>query len=277
MLVYYFVLLYCLCCGCHALAVTHAKAPQTAFYLQQTQPFEVNSDYSSEEYILYTEVVQHYENLVDTALNSQSEELFLYLIYMPTESRCQLLKAQVQFLGIDQTMSRNQLLKIPTIISKHVQSMNAHIYESIDPIIQRHWKTLWENRLLEPSRIETELSYLLSSLNSILATQLIEQMDAYQLVERVQQDIRMMIQGTEVESMSHRWLSWLSHPLLVVSRSYQAQSKPWAHQEVDFLRQHLADLRVQLLMELHLQFVDLFSRMKADIIEQLNEYYDELE
>ncbi|KAI8373278.1 hypothetical protein BD560DRAFT_350805 [Blakeslea trispora] len=286
MLVYCFGLLYCILnCICHALPVKQG-VPQVAFYLEKTEPFENKPQHRSEEYILYTEIVRHYENLVDTALNAQSEELLLYLIYMPTDSKYQLLEAQVRLLGIDQAISKKQLLKIPSIISKHVQTMNAQVYESIHSTIQRHWKTLWEDAFSSPDTAEPGLSNLLSSFNSILATKLVDQMDEYMLVERVQESIRTMIQDTTQATLLQSWSSRLPRPFSFLPTLYPTQKtttitfqlNPSISQEIDidFLRQHVAGLRISLLTELHLQFMNLSLRMKTDVIEQLNNYYNEL-
>lgn len=65
-----------------------------------------------QEYDMYSNLVEHYENLVDITLNSESEELLLNLIYKPRESMNLALTSQAAYLGFDSLTGRVLLKKV---------------------------------------------------------------------------------------------------------------------------------------------------------------------
>lgn len=159
-----------------------------------------------------------------------------------------------------------QLNKMPSLIGKHIQAMNTHVYESIDPIVKHHWPAVWDKKLLYADGQEEILSFL-SSLNGVVAKQLMDQMDAYDLLERVKQDMVALYEREQAQS----WFRWFAHVKKTVVLSFEDTV---AEEDANFLRQHVTDIRTSLLMELHVQFMDFFTRIQSDIIEQFAIYED---
>lgn len=156
---------------------------------------------------------------------------------------------------------------MPSLIGKHIQVMNTNTYESIESIVNLYWPTVWDKRLLYADNQEEILSFL-SALNGIVAKKLIDQVDEYNLLEKIKQDM-MALYEKEQEPWFH-WFSSTKEMLLSNDDSWSA-----TEQEPNFLRQHVTDIRTSLLMELHIQFMDFFTRIQSDIIEQfLIDYQD---
>lgn len=178
---------------------------------------------------------------------------------------------------------------MPTIIGKHVQAMNAKVYQSIENIITLHWHTIWNPRLLTRSTDQEELIMsFLSSFNGIVAKKLIEEIDSYELLEMVKMDLMnhcILDEGvTFVESNTKLAILYSTYDFLkkYALDLFLGQPNPVMKSrfsvsalQVDFLRQHLSELRTNLLMELHLQFMDFFTLVQSDILEQLSAYYDQ--
>jgi hypothetical protein len=85
---------------------------QTLVYQQNSKPFTAMDNqeqnwYISREYDVYSNLVEHYENLVDTTLNAESEELLLNLIHLPRESMNLALTSQAALLGFDVLTGKN--------------------------------------------------------------------------------------------------------------------------------------------------------------------------
>lgn len=156
---------------------------------------------------------------------------------------------------------------MPSLIGKHIQVMNTNVYESIESIVNLYWPTVWDKRLLYADNQEEILSFL-SAFNGIVAKKLIDQVDEYNLLEKIKQDM-MALYEKEQESWFH-WFSSTKEMLLSNDDSW-----PTTEQEPNFLRQHVTDIRTSLLMELHIQFMDLFTRIQSDIIEQFFIYYQD--
>lgn len=57
--------------------------------------------FMSQEYDMFSSVTDYYENIVDTTLSSQSEELLLNLIHLDQKSKDKILQAQAHYLGIE--------------------------------------------------------------------------------------------------------------------------------------------------------------------------------
>ncbi|KAK4512648.1 uncharacterized protein ATC70_003352 [Mucor velutinosus] len=239
----------------NALPVQHAFVPSS---LSHESPID------AQEYTVYSSVVEYYENLVDTTLSSESEELLINLIHLPKESMKNILTLQAESMGF-KTISDKQLNKMPSLIGKHIQAMNTHVYESIEPIVKNHWPTVWDKKLLYADDQEEILSFL-SSLNGIVAKKLMDQVDNYSLLEKIKQDMVALYEREQERS----WFHWLSSTKKIVL-SFEDTV---AEEDANFLRQHATDIRTSLLMELHIQFMDFFTRIQSDIIEQLVIYED---
>ncbi|CEP09014.1 hypothetical protein [Parasitella parasitica] len=213
-------------------------------------------------YSVYSSILEYYEALVDATLSIQSEELLITLIHLPKESRNRILTSQAESMGF-KTISDKQLNKMPSLIGKHIQAMNANVYASLEPIVNSYWSTLWDNKLLYASNQEEILSFL-SSLNRVVAKKLIDQVDNYHLLEKIKQDMVSLYQEKP-------WVGWFfSTKTIVLSFGDDVTD-----QDSEFLRQHVADTRTSLLMELHIQFMDFFTRIQTDIAENFVIYNED--
>lgn len=77
---------------------------QTVFYKEKTSLYDTNNAedwFISQEYDMFSSITDYYENMVDTTLSSESEELLLNLIYLPQSKKVNLLQSQATYLGID--------------------------------------------------------------------------------------------------------------------------------------------------------------------------------
>jgi hypothetical protein len=156
---------------------------------------------------------------------------------------------------------------MPSLVGKHIQAMNTHIYESIESIVNLYWPTVWNKKLLYADDQEDILSFL-SAFNGIVAKNLIEQVDDYNLLEKVKQDMMALYEKEQEKS----WFHWFSSTKEMILSNNDLLPKT---KEANFLRQHVTDIRTNLLLELHLQFMDFFTRIQSDIIEQFVIYYQD--
>jgi hypothetical protein len=114
MLFFYFTLLLLLLGQTNALPMTSKM--KTMVYQQNAEPFTASTEdwYTSREYDVYSNLVEHYENLVDSTLNAESEELLLNLIHLPRQSMNLALTSQAALLGFDaltgKLSKRNQFI-----------------------------------------------------------------------------------------------------------------------------------------------------------------------
>ncbi|KAL9558063.1 hypothetical protein MBANPS3_001086 [Mucor bainieri] len=239
----------------NALPVQHAFVPSSLS--QENSP-------DAQEYTIYSSVIEYYENLVDNTLSSESEELLINLIHLPKASMKNILTLQAESMGF-KAISDKQLNKMPSLIGKHIQAMNTQIYEAIEPIVKSHWSAVWDKQLLYTDDQEEILSFL-SSLNGIVAKKLMDQVGAFDLLEKVKQDMVALYEKEQEQS----WFHWFSSTKKIVL-SFEDTV---AEEDANFLRQHVTDIRTSLLMELHIQFMDFFTRVQSDIIEQLVIYQD---
>ncbi|KAI9357880.1 hypothetical protein BD770DRAFT_364863 [Pilaira anomala] len=249
---------------------------QTTFYQDQVKVYNTSEEdvwFMSREYDIFASITEHYEGIVDTTFSSESEDLLLNLIHLPTDYKRKILDAQAASLGLEEPLTDKQLLKMPTIIGKHVQAMNAKVYQSIENIITLHWHTIWNPRLLTRSTDQEELIMsFLSSFNGIVAKKLIEEIDSYELLEMVKMDLmNHCILDEGVVSVKS---NTIQKKMAILYSTYDFLKNVSALQ-VDFLRQHVSELRTNLLMELHVQFMDFFTLVQSDILEQLSAYYDQ--
>lgn len=74
----------------NALPVQHAFVPSS---LAQ------GNSVDAQEYTVYNSAIEYYENLVDTTLSSESEELLINLIHLPKESMKNILTLQAESMG----------------------------------------------------------------------------------------------------------------------------------------------------------------------------------
>ncbi|KAI7894599.1 uncharacterized protein EV154DRAFT_414833 [Mucor mucedo] len=227
----------------------------------------------SQEYDVFSSVTDFYENVVDTTLCSDSEDLLLNLIHLTKESKNTALRSQAQLLGLD-ALTDKQLVQMPIIIGRHVQQMNAKVYQSIENIVTLYWHTIWDPKLLTHDAQQEDLILsFLSSFNGIVAKKLIEEIDDYELLEIIKSDIintsaEQLLDESTIVASAYSWLTqWFKFPSNSAFRKSDL--------EVDFLRHYLSEIRTNLLMELHIQFMDFFSKIETDIFDQLSSYYDQ--
>lgn len=77
---------------------------QVAFYQDQTKLYDMAQEdewFMSQEYDIFSSITDFYENVVDTTLSSDSEDLLLNLIHLTKESKNTILKSQAQSFGMD--------------------------------------------------------------------------------------------------------------------------------------------------------------------------------
>lgn len=80
------------------------KMMQVTFFQEQTKLYELAKEdewFMSQEYDIFSSITDYYENIVDTTLCSNSEDLLLNLIHLTKESKNTVLKSQAQLFGID--------------------------------------------------------------------------------------------------------------------------------------------------------------------------------
>lgn len=169
-----------------------------------------------------------------------------------------------------------QMVRMPSIIGKHIQQMNANIFQSIEQVITIHWSTFWDSKMLEADQDDMLLSFL-SSFNGIVAKRLMDEMDTYDLLEKIKRDVLSIPDALPAPPSS--WMHTFKNEIYTIWNSLtnmtSQQQGLTSDMEIDFLRQHLANIRTSLLMELHTQFMDFYSRIQADILDQLSAYYDQ--
>lgn len=88
----------------HALPLSSSSSNtklQTVFYQEQTTIVKDKDWFMSQEYDMFSSVTDYYENIVDSTLSSQSEELLLNLIHLGQNSKERILQAQAHYLGIE--------------------------------------------------------------------------------------------------------------------------------------------------------------------------------
>lgn len=164
---------------------------------------------------------------------------------------------------------------MPSIIGKHVQAMNTKVYDSIENTLTLYWHTIWDPKLLSESEDDAEdhiLSFL-SSFNSIVGKSLMDQIEEYQLLQQIRYDVLNVDVDNEEQAVVVSFFDWIKSPIDNLFST--KKPKQTIELEDDFLRQHLTDIRTNLLMELHIQFMDFFARVQTDIIEQLSTYYNQ--
>lgn len=169
---------------------------------------------------------------------------------------------------------------MPSIIGKHVQAMNTKVYDSIENTLTLYWHTIWDPKLLlSESESEDLILSFLSSFNSIVAKSLMDQIEEYQLLQQIRYDVLnvdVKNNNEKEEEVSSFFADWIKGPIdHLFSTTKKPKQQTIIELEDDFLRQHLTDIRTNLLMELHIQFMDFFARVQTDIIEQLSTYYNQ--
>ncbi|CEG73535.1 hypothetical protein RMATCC62417_08896 [Rhizopus microsporus] len=197
-----------------------------------------------EEYDSYSTVVQNYENLVDTVLSSESEIFLIELTHQPRIKLNQALKIQANALGIH-NITHSQIVKMPVIIGKRIHEMNTEIYKSVESIVSLYWTT-----------IDTSFS----SLNAMIAQELIERIDDYDLLNRVKQDI------LAYDSTSSSLLSWVKRWITNFFSNRIVLNHDEEQIEYNFLKQHVSNIKADLLLNLHAQFMDLYTKIQDGII-----------
>lgn len=139
----------------------------------------------------------------------------------------------------------SQIVKMPVIIGKRIHEMNTEIYKSVESIVSLYWNT-----------IDTSFS----SLNAMIAQELIERIDDYDLLNRVKQDI------LAYDSTSSSLLSWVKRWITNFFSNRIVLSYDEEQIEYNFLKQHVSNIKADLLLNLHAQFMDLYTKIQDGII-----------
>lgn len=171
---------------------------------------------------------------------------------------------------------------MPSIIGKHVQAMNAKVFNSVEPSIKLFWRTIWDPKMLSVDHQSQEhIMSFLASFNGIIAKKLMDQMDDYNLLKRIRQELisisasDMEEEQLEKDCSDRIWIGWCVSKLLPSRLVATKLTKTnIAGSQSNFLGEHLSDLRTNLLMELHIQFMDFYVRIQSDIIDTLSLYYN---
>ncbi|KAG0936580.1 hypothetical protein G6F32_010055 [Rhizopus arrhizus] len=211
-------------------------------------PSQANMDTNTDDdYDLYVNVIEHYQNMMDVVISSESEDLLINLIHMPKLSLHRALKIQGNALGIHD-LSYRQITKMPVIIGKQIHDMNAELYQSVESFVNSHWQAM--------SHKDRKVS--LTELNSLLAQDVIEKIDEYNFLHKIKRDILAVPSGP---FWNNHWLfQWFSNRVVFIEEDAI---------ELDFLRQHLSNIKTGLLLEFQVQFMDFYSRMKDDAFDQI--------
>ncbi|KAI8971439.1 hypothetical protein BDF20DRAFT_825570 [Mycotypha africana] len=231
-----------------------------------------NDDRLDQEYEIYNNIVDYYENLVDTALSIESEDLLLNLIHAPKSSVNTLLASQAEHLGI-QSLSDKQLIKMPAIIGKHIQKMNAQVYSAVEPSITLVWNSIWDPRILDGDHDGRTLNFL-SSFNGVVAKNLIEQIDKYQLAEKVKSDLAAADNDASWAARAKRHLlSFISSPShssdRVMTKAQDMDADAFVPElSQDFLSEHISTIRTSLLKQMQSNFMKFYKRVQSDIVDQ---------
>lgn len=137
---------------------------------------------------------------------------------------------------------------MPVIIGKRIHEMNTEIYKSVESTVSFYWNT-----------VDKDAPF--SSLNAIIAQGLIERIDDYDLLGRVKQDI--LAYASTSSSWARHWITSFFSNRLVLSNEEQQQQQQL---EYNFLKQHLSNVKASLLLELHVHFMDLYTKIQDGII-----------
>jgi hypothetical protein len=147
---------------------------------------------------------------------------------------------------------------MPSVIGKHIEKMNKELYGLVENAVTASWKTSWHPHLLQD---KNKLLTFLSSVNTFVAKTFIEALYQYQLLEKIKQDIEQLDNDISMTA-------WVKQKL---STLFNTSKNRLPDMEIDFLRQHLCNIRSNVLTELDVQFVDFFAMIQADImIEEIN-------
>ncbi|KAI9250038.1 hypothetical protein BY458DRAFT_444983 [Sporodiniella umbellata] len=179
----------------------------------------------------YNDAIEHFQNVVDVILSSESEDTLINLSHIPKAVMDETLDIQAYALGL-YPLSDLQKNKMPAIIGKNIQAMHLKIYESILPTVDQAWPAIQKE------------SQPLSSLNGIVAHALINHIDSYDLLATVKQDLEQVGSG-----------------------SRRAWWKPWRlprDNSIDLLTEFVANVKTSLLLELHAQLADLLTRVQIE-------------
>ncbi|KAI9283157.1 hypothetical protein BY458DRAFT_448516 [Sporodiniella umbellata] len=210
-----------------------------------TLPIEYKT---SAEEDMYFSAIEHYQNRVDIVLSSETEEFLIDLIHLPEKERRQVIEIQGNTLGID-LLSYSQRVKMPAIIGQHIHTMNNKVYDSVYTIITRHWSSLREQ----------DVTLKLMYLNSLLAQELIEVIDQYNLLEKVKQDTLRFHRSYRFSWPLFQW-----PPKWLVTQNSRAL-------ELDFLSKYLSEIKAGLLLDLHSEFIPFLTRILDNSFDPLLE------
>ncbi|KAI7902152.1 uncharacterized protein BX663DRAFT_436055 [Cokeromyces recurvatus] len=211
--------------------------------------------YSSQEYDMYSTIVDYYENLVDSILNTESEVLLLNLIHLPKDALNNILTLQAKELLESKSISKKQLDKMPAIVGRYIQMMNDHIFYSIEPTIKLHWN------LSDKEDIQT----FLFTLNDIVIKTLLNDMNQFHLLDKVRNEL-MILSTNHNEKVSMTVYEWIKYRLL--QKNWISTSTVTVSDivELEFLKHYLNEIRTRLLIESNSQFIDFYTRLRYDLI-----------
>lgn len=98
----------CITLCIHALPVTFTSNResklQAVLYTEKTRLYDLGQQenwFMSQEYDVFSSITDYYENMVDTTLNSESEDLLIDLVHLPQESKTKILINQAHLIGIE--------------------------------------------------------------------------------------------------------------------------------------------------------------------------------
>lgn len=91
---------------------TNNPMQQTTFYQDQVKVYDTNEEdvwFMSQEYDIFASITEHYEGIVDTTFSSESEDLLLNLIHLPTDYKRKILDAQAASLGLEASLTGKKM------------------------------------------------------------------------------------------------------------------------------------------------------------------------
>lgn len=84
--------------------LVHTLPIQVTFYKEETKLYDMGQEdewFMSQEYDIFSSITDFYENVVDTTLCSNSEDLLINLIHLTKETKMKTLTSQAHLFGMD--------------------------------------------------------------------------------------------------------------------------------------------------------------------------------
>ncbi|KAI8889374.1 hypothetical protein K501DRAFT_329172 [Backusella circina FSU 941] len=221
------------------------------------------------QYDVYQTIMDYYENTVDNSISSSSEHLLLNLIHLPREELNFALATQMELIGLND-IPENEMYRLPSIIGKNIHEMNAHIYSLIQSLVLKNWHSIGLSDMVSSEKSDT-ISFM-TSFNSAMAKSLLNEIRGYNLEEKIKQDASSLVPVplSSMISLASSHPGYLSQILHNIKSSISHFSSKTASPtgsllDGDFLTKYISDMGIDLLIELHIQFYDFYSQVKADL------------